>query len=58
MEKRKIISGALALVLASLLLLLASSFAYVELTPPLASASNYINIDVEEAHEMLEKNPE
>ena len=58
MEKKKIISGALALVLASLLLLLVSSLAYAEFTPPLASASNYINIDVEEAHEMLEKKPE
>ena len=56
MEKKKIISGALVLV--SLLLLLVSSLAYAELTPPLASASNYINIDVEEAHEMLEKNPD
>lgn len=56
MEKKKIISGVLALV--SLLLLLGSSLAYAEFTPPLASASDYVNIDVGEVHEMLEKNPE
>lgn len=56
MEKKKIISGALVLV--SFLLLLSSSLAYAELTPPLPGAPNYINIDVEEAHEMLEKNPD
>ena len=56
MEKKKIISG--ALVLASFLLLLGPSLAYAEFTPPLASASSYINIDVEEVHEMLEKNPD
>ena len=42
-----------------LLLLLSSSIAYAaELTPPLPGAPNYINIDVEKAHEMLEGNPE
>ena len=56
MEKKKITSRALIFV--SVLLLLCSSLAYAELTPHLSAASDYINIDVEEAHEMLEKNPE
>ena len=55
MEDKKIISG--ALVLAALLLVL-STIAYAELTPPLPGASTYVNVDAEKAHEMLAKNPE
>ena len=57
MKKKEIISGALMLSLL-FLLLLSSSFAYAELTPPLPGSPNYINIDVEKVHEMLEENPE
>lgn len=54
-KKKKIIFGALIL---PLFLLLFSSIAYAELTPPLPGASNYINKDIEEAHQMLTENPE
>jgi len=55
----KIFFGALIFISLSLLLLLGSSTACAaELTPPLPGAPNYINIDVEKAHEMLEGNPE
>ena len=57
MKKKEIISGALVLSLL-FLLLLSSSFAYAELTPPLPGGPNYINIDVEKVHEMLEENLE
>ena len=58
-NKNKIFFGALILISLSLLLLLGSSIAYAaELTPPLPGAPNYINIDVEKAHEMLEANLE
>lgn len=57
MKKKKILSGALMFLLL-LLLLLSSGVAYAELTPPLPGAPNYINKDVEDVHEMLEKNPE
>lgn len=56
MEKKKILSGALMFLLL-LLLLLGSGVAYAELTPPLPGAPSY-DIGVEEAHEMLEENPE
>ena len=56
MEKKKIIFG--TLVLTSLLLLFSSSLAYAELTPPLPGAPNYINKDIEEAHQMLTENLE
>ncbi len=56
MEKKKILSGALMFSLL-LLLLLSSGVAYAELTPPLPGAPTY-DISVEEAHEMLEENPE
>ncbi|MCD6203984.1 MAG: hypothetical protein J7I99_06505 [Methanophagales archaeon] len=55
----KIFFGALIFISLPLLLLLGSSIACAaELTPPLPGAPNYINIDVEKAHEMLEGNPE
>ena len=58
-NKNKIFFGALILISLSLLLLLGSSIAYAaELTPPLPGAPNYINIDAEKAHEMLEANLE
>ena len=58
-NKNKIFFGVLILISLSLLLLLGSSIAYAaELTPPLPGAPNYINIDVEKAHEMLEANLE
>ena len=60
-NKNKIFFGALILISLSLLLLLllGSSIAYAaELTPPLPGAPNYINIDVEKAHELIEGNPE
>jgi len=57
MKKKEIISGALMLSLL-FLLLLSSSIAYAEPTPPLPGGPNYINIDVEKVHEMLEENPE
>ncbi|MGB7532567.1 MAG: rhodanese-like domain-containing protein [Halobacteriota archaeon] len=41
-----------------LLLLLSSSTAYAELTPPLPGAPAYIDIDVEKAYEMLAANHE
>jgi rhodanese-related sulfurtransferase len=58
MKKKKIISG--ALILTSLLLLACSSIAYAEPTPPLPGAPIYdfIDISAEEAHGMLEENPE
>jgi rhodanese-related sulfurtransferase len=56
MEKKKILAGALMFSLL-LLLLLNSGVAYAELTPPLPGAPTY-DISVEEAHEMLAKNPE
>ena len=56
MEKKKIIFR--TLVLTSLLLLFSSSLAYAELTPPLPGAPNYINKDIEEAHQMLTENLE
>jgi len=40
-----------------LLALLTPSFVYAEFTPPLPGAPNYINIDVEKAHQMLEESP-
>jgi len=53
----KIFFGALIFISLPLLLLLGSSIACAaELTPPLPGAPNYINIDVEKAHEMLEGN--
>ena len=55
----KIFLGVLIFISLPLLLLLGSSIACAaELTPPLPGAPNYINIDVEKAHEMLEGNPE
>jgi len=58
-NKNKIFFGALIFVSLSLLLLLGSSTACAaELTPPLPGAPNYINIDVEKAHELIEGNPE
>ena len=49
-NKNKVFLGALIFI--SLLLLLGSSIACAaELTPPLPGAPNYINIDVEKAHE-------
>ena len=56
-NKNKIFFGALIFISLPLLLLLSSSIACAaELTPPLPGAPNYINIDVEKAHEMLEGN--
>jgi len=56
-NKNKVFLGALIFI--SLLLLLGSSIACAaELTPPLPGAPNYINIDVEKAHELIEGNPE
>ena len=58
-NKNKIFFGTLIFISLPLLLMLGSSMAYAaELTPPLPGAPNYINIDVEKAHEMLEGNPE
>jgi len=58
-RENKIFFGALIFISLPLLLLLGSSIACAaELTPPLPGAPNYINIDVEKAHEMLEGNPE
>ena len=56
MKKKKIISGVLISLL--VLLLLGSSIAYAEHTPPIPGAPTYINIDVEKAQEMLEGSPE
>ncbi|MEA2074690.1 MAG: rhodanese-like domain-containing protein [Euryarchaeota archaeon] len=57
MEKKKIIFGTLMFSLL-LLILLSSSLAYAELTPPLPGAPNYVDTGVEKTHEMLEENPE
>ena len=62
MEKKKIIISGVGALMFSLLplLLLCSSLAYAdtELTPPLPGVATYIDIGVEKAHEMLEKNQE
>lgn len=55
MEMKKIIS--VTFVFVSLVLVLISTTAYAELTPPLPSAPTY-EISVEKAHAMLEKKPE
>jgi rhodanese-related sulfurtransferase len=57
MQRKKIISGALMFSL-MLLLLVNSSIAYAELTPPLPGAPNYVDTGVEKVHEMLEENSE
>lgn len=57
MEKEKI-NFLGALIFMSLFLVLSSSLASAELTPPLPGAPTYVDIGVEKAYQTLEENPE